>query len=87
MYASVKEGISTRIDNQSLSKDASDGRWKATLLNLPTGVTLTFSGDAYYGMGVDNTTKTFSGTASTALSTSGTIVRWWIKTIRNFDSD
>jgi hypothetical protein len=72
MTASVKEGVSTHIDNQSLSKDASDGRWKTTLLNLPTGVTLTFSGDAYYGMGVDNTTKTFSGTASTALSTSGT---------------
>ena len=72
MYASVKEGISTRIDNQSLSKDASDGRWKATLLNLPTGVTLTFSGEAY-GRDSDNVSlKTFSGTASTALSTSGT---------------
>ena len=39
MTASVKEGVSTHIDNQSLSKDASDGRWKATLLDLPTGVT------------------------------------------------
>ena len=35
MYASVKEGISTHIDNQSFSKDTTDGRWKATLLNLP----------------------------------------------------
>lgn len=69
MTASVKEGVTTHIDNQTLSKDSSDGRWKATLLNLPTGVTLTFSGDAY---GADNVTKTFSGTASTALSTSGT---------------
>ena len=67
MTASVKEGVTTHIDNQSLSKDAADGRWKATLLNLPTGVTLTFSGDAY-----DNVTKSFSGTASTALSSSGT---------------
>ena len=70
MTASVKQGVSTHIDNQSLSKDASDGRWKATLLDLPTGVTLTFSGDAYGGN--DNLTKIFSGTASTALSTSGT---------------
>ena len=69
MTASVKEGVSTHIDNQSLSKDASDGRWKATLLDLPTDVTLTFSGDAYES---DNVTKSFSGTASTALSTSGT---------------
>ncbi len=67
MTASVKEGVTTHIDNQTLSKDSSDGRWKATLLNLPTGVTLTFSADAF-----DNLTKTFSGTASTALSTSGT---------------
>ena len=66
---SVKEGQITHIDNQTLSKDSSDGRWKATLLNLPTSVTLTFSGDAY---GSDNTTKTFSGTVSTSLSTSGT---------------
>ena len=69
MTASVKQGVSTHIDNQSLSKDASDGRWKATLLDLPTDVTLTFSGDAYES---DNVTKSFSGTASTALSTSGT---------------
>ena len=54
MTASVKEGVTTHIDNQSLSKDAADGRWKATLLNLPTGVTLTFTGDAY-----DNVTKSF----------------------------
>ena len=67
---SVKEGQITHIDNQTLSKDSSDGRWKATLLNLPTSVTLTFSGDAYGGS--DNTTKTFSGTVSTSLSTSGT---------------
>ena len=66
---SVKEGQITHIDNQTLSKDSSDGRWKATLLNLPTSVTLTFSGDAY---GSDNTTKTFSGTVSTSLSTTGT---------------
>ena len=68
---SVKEGQITHIDNQTLSKDSSDGRWKATLLNLPTSVTLTFSGDAYRGS-VDNFTKTFSGTVSTSLSTSGT---------------
>ena len=66
---SVKQGLISHIDNQTLSKDSSDGRWKATLLNLPTSVTLTFSGDAYRS---DNATKTFSGTVSTSLSTSGT---------------
>ncbi len=66
---SVKQGQISHIDNQTLSKDSSDGRWKATLLNLPTSVTLTFSGDAYVS---DNATPTFSGTVSTSLSSTGT---------------
>ena len=57
---------SGQVDAQALSKDGA-GRWTTTLLNLPTGVTLTFSGLAYDS----SSTLLFTGTVSTTLTLSG----------------
>ena len=56
-------GAVTHVDAQTISV-GSEGRWTTTLLNLPTGVILTFSGLAYDS----SSTLLFTGTVSTTLS-------------------